>query len=157
VRYRSTQDVDTWSLAMTWADKHVDSGVSLGLETADVIKLSTKQHVFESKRRRLQRRTRRHLKGRMLSVPPNSAAEATTMSVTDYQSKHLLSPKVSDLNRYKCYIRSLDPILGPWLAVPRIGNVQRGKFKVYINRDKSLDGLCRRIVGEGKARRRNQS
>jgi len=93
--------------------------------------MSTKQHVFESKRSHSQRRTRRHLKGRKDSVPLNGAAVATTMtmSVTAYQSKHLLSPKVFDLNRYKGYIRSLGPILGPWLAVHRIGNVQRGKFK----------------------------
>jgi len=85
----------------------------------------------------------------MASVSLNGVAEATTMTVADYHSNHLLSPKVSDLERYEGYIRSLGIILGPWLAVHRIGNVQRGKFQVYINKDKSLGRLCRRIVGEG--------
>jgi len=113
---------------MIWTDEHVESSVRLGLAAAEVIKMSTKQNVFESKRPHSQRRTRRHLKGRKVSVPLDRTAEATTMSVTDYQSNHLLSPKVSDLERYKGYIRSLGPNLGPWLAVHRIGNVQTGKF-----------------------------
>jgi len=75
------------------------------------------------------------------------------MSVTDYHSNHLLLPKVSDLERRKGYIHSLGIILGPWLAAHRIGNVQRGKFQVYINIDKSLDLVCRRIVGEGGSSR----
>ena len=51
------------------------------------------------------------------------------MSLTEYQSTRLLSPKVSSLEKYKAYIKSLGPILGLWLEVHRIGNVQRGKFE----------------------------
>jgi len=37
------------ALAMICIDKTVESGVRFGLEAAEVIKMSTKQHVFESK------------------------------------------------------------------------------------------------------------
>ena len=132
------------ALAKTWTEENKDSGVRVGEEAAEVIKMSTRQHAHESKRNRSERRTRLHLKQRNVSIDDKGA----TMSVAEYQSTRLLSPKVSSLEEYKTYIKSLGPILGPWLEVHRIGNVQRGKFEVYINRDKSLDQLCRRIVGK---------
>merc|ERR1711894_490643 len=80
------------ALAMKWTDEHDKKSSErfpLVEEKAEVIKMSTKQHVFESKRNHSKRHTNLHLKRQNVSIN----GQVQDMKVADYQSKHLLSPK----------------------------------------------------------------
>ena len=119
------------------------------LDGVEVISLSTKAHVSEAHRGRAQRRTCGHLRRAMVTVEAADGSGQTTMSVLQYLVDRVPSPRVSSLEAYIEYMQSLRPIRDAWLRVHRLGNVQRQRLEVIKHIDKSLDNLCRRLIGPG--------
>ena len=105
-------------------------------------KFGTKQHVFESRRPQSQRRTEQHLRLANVRVP----GRASKVNVAAHL-RAAPSCRVSTVAAFRRRLEHIAPVLTSWLGAHRFGNVQRARFNVYVHRDKSLDGLCRRLVG----------
>jgi hypothetical protein len=101
-------------------------------EENEVIKVSTKQHIFESGRNKMQRHTNRllHKAGLIQSL------------------RNLAAHRVSSMAEWIRYLNESSILLDKWMSVHRSKSILRQHFQHYIKKDKSLDRICKRICGK---------
>jgi hypothetical protein len=121
-----------------------DMIVAVEHNSGAVLKMSTRQHVYEAGRSKAKAITMNTLRYEVLS---SGESLKKTLSRTP-PSKEIES------SRWSCYLRFILPLLDVRAKAYRRRAIRRVRFENYMKRDKSLDILCNRLCSLGRGPRK---
>jgi hypothetical protein len=111
--------------------------------SGSVLKMSTKQHAHESRRKHKTRATLRTLRSVSCQLP--GYASFTLLR----QARNSPTRKEADSLRWLRYLSHALPLMDAMCQAHRRPQLRRHRFENFMKRDQSLDLLCQRLVNLG--------
>ena len=118
------------------------------LKQGEDIKMSTKRHVYESRRGVNTKKMQRAMRNVTIQHAANPGVAPARNSTLDEELQCKYSGKVLFRPDFEDFLRDEAAIRDEWLEVHMRRCARRWRFDTYVKRDRSLDRLCQKICGK---------